>query len=215
MLTYTLKKSVLGEGSALHMRFYFALEKTATNYVALIPAEGINTTVDPVVFPKSVRYTQKRFGLYSPHGYYLSEEIKFKKTVKGAAAQCLASAGEGTDVRLFVRVKETDRDNFNDYERVDGLVYSTGRDITHIQYTVALDTTNGKLTPSFSDVRITPGDELPPGEYTEKTADICLGVAITQKIRYEHGEKNEPSVYEHTAAYYFAPAQTARIDYRH
>lgn len=189
MLTYTLKKSVLGEGSALHMRFYFALEQTGEDLVALIPAEGIDTTEDPVIFPKCVRYTQKKYGLYTPHGYYLSEEIPFKTPVKGAAAQCLASAGKSTDVKFFVRVKEAGRESFNDYERPGGLWYFTDRDVTHIQYAVALNTTDGKKTPSFTDVRITPGDLLPPQEYTDRTAEAFLVTAVTQKIRYEHGEK--------------------------
>lgn len=186
MLTYTLKKSVLGEASRLHMCFYFVAEQTSNNYVALIPSEGVDTTTDPVGFPNMVRYTQKKFDLYSPHGYYLSEKIRFREPVKGAALQCVASAEEGTQVRLFARVKEKGREEFRDFEKASGLTYATDREITHIQYAVSLNTTDGKKTPSFTDVRITPGNELAPETYTEKTASIYSASAISEKISYKH-----------------------------
>lgn len=215
MLTYTLKKSVLGEASRLHMCFFFVAEQTSDNFVALIPSEGIDIMVDPVGFPNKVRYTQKKFDLYSPHGYYLSEEIKFREPVRGALLQCLASSGEGMEVKLFARVKEKGKEGFDEFEKAAGLAYWTDKDITHIQYAVALNTTDGKKTPSFTDVRITPGDALPPEEYTEKTASVYIAAAVSEKISYEHGERNGPADYCHAAAYYFAPAQTERVSYEH
>lgn len=215
MLTYTLKKSVLGEASRLHMCFYFVAEQTSDNFVALIPSKGIDISVDPVGFPNKVRYTQKKFDLYSPHGYYLSEEIRFREPVKGALLQCLAAAGKGTEVKLFARVKEKGREDFGEFEQADGLVYRTDKDVTHIQYAVALNTTDGKKTPSFTDVRITPGEALPPEEYTEKTASVYIAAAASEKISYEHGERNGSADYSHTAAYYIAPALTERAGYEH
>lgn len=80
---------------------------------------------------------------------------------------------------------------------------------------MALNTTDGKKTPSFTDVRITPGEALPPEEYTEKTASVYIAAAASEKISYEHGERNGPADYSHTAAYYFAPALTERAGYEH
>lgn len=197
------------------MCFYFVAEQTSDNFVALIPSEGIDITVDPVGFPNAVRYTQKKFGLYSPHGYYLSEEIKFREPTRGALLQCIASSGEGTEVKLFARVKEKGQEDFGEFEKADGLTYWADKDITHIQYAVALNTTDGKKTPSFTDVRITPGESLPPEEYAEKTASVYIAAAVSEKISYEHGERNEPAGYCYTAEYYFAPAQTERVSYEH
>ena len=215
MLTYTLKKSVLGEASTLNMNFYFVLEQTSSNYVALIPSAGVDCTVDPVAFPGKVSYTQRRYNLYAPHGYYLSEEIKLKSGVLGAVVHCLAEEEAATSLRLFVRVKQYGKDEFDDYEEADGLTWSTNKKITYVQYAVSLNTTDGTKTPSFSDVRITPGDELPPEEYSEKTAEIYIGVAHSTRISYEHGEQNEQIYYETTAGFYTAQAETEVINYNH
>ena len=215
MLTYTLKKSVLREVNTLNMKFYFVLEQTSSNYVALIPSAGVDCTVDPVAFPGKVSYTQRRYNLYAPHGYYLSEEIKLKSGVFGAVVHCLAEEEAATSVRLFVRVKQYGKDEFDDYEEADGLTWSTNKKITYVQYAVSLNTTDGTKTPSFSDVRITPGDELPPEEYSEKTAEIYIGVAHSTRISFEHGEQNEQIYYETTAGFYTAQAETEVINYNH
>ena len=118
-------------------------------------------------------------------------------------------------MKLFARVKERGKEGFNDFEKAAGLIYQTDKNITHIQYAVALNTTDGKKTPSFTDVRITPGNELPPEQYTEKTASAYLAVMVSEKVCYEHGEKNGPSDYRHAASYYFASAQMERVSYEH
>ena len=166
MLTYTLKKSVMGDASTKHMSFYFVVEDTAQNYVALIPGKGV----------------ERRYNLYCPHGYYRSEEIKMPQSVKGAAVQCIATAGGATTVQMYVRVRRKGQEAFDGYEKADGLFYVTGKTITHIQYAVSLNTTDGTQSPSFTDVRIIPGNELEPEPYQEKTADIFVAVAISEKI---------------------------------
>lgn len=215
MLTYTLKKSVMGEVSKLNMCFYFVTEETANNYVALIPSTGVDTSVDPVKFPNKVRYRQKRYDLYSPHGYYLSEEIRFKTAVKGVLVQCIGSADMETNVNLFVRVKQKGQEEFDDFVKAKGLDFSSQKTITHLQYAVGLNTTDGKKTPSFKDVRITPGEEIEPEPYSEKTANIYMGISQSLKVSYEHGEKNEPCYYEQNAAFYFAPAMTEVMKFEH
>lgn len=215
MLTYTLKKSVLGEVSRLNMSFYFVMEETANNYVALIPSTGVDTTVDPVNFPNKVSYRQKKYDLYTPHGYYLSEEIKFKTPVKGAVVQCQGTQDNETNVNLFVRVKQIGHEEYDDFVRANGMTFYSSEVISHIQYAVALNTTNGKKTSSFRDVRIIPGNEIEPEEYTEKTADIYIGIASSRKIGYEHGERKEPSYYRQIASFYFAPAITQVIKVEH
>jgi hypothetical protein len=215
MLTYTLKKSVMGEVSKLNMCFYFVMEETAHNYVALIPSTGVDISVDPVKFPNKVSYRQKRYDLYSPHGYYLSEEIKFKTPIKGAVVQCMGTKDTATSIHLFVRVKQKEHKDFDDFEKANGLTFYSDKTITHLQYAVALNTTDGKKTPSFQDVRITPGSEIEPEEYTEKTAEIHVGISTSTKISYEHGERKEPSYYKQTASFYFAPAITEVINFEH
>jgi hypothetical protein len=215
MLTYTLKKSVLGEASTKNMEFYFVVEETANNYVALIPADGVDCTVDPVAFPNKVSYTQRRFDLYSPHGYYLSEEIRMKSPVQGVRLLCLASAGEDTGIRFFVRVKEYEKEEWGEFQETEGLSYATGECVTHVQYAVSLNTVNGKKTPSFQDVRITPGDELAPEEYTERTAKIYVGVALSQKLEYEHGQRNQRTFFETTTVCHVTGAETEMMIYEH
>ena len=112
-------------------------------------------------------------------------------------------------------MKQYGKDEFDDYEEADGLTWSTNKKITYVQYAVSLNTTDGTKTPSFSDVRITPGDELPPEEYSEKTAEIYIGVAHSTRISYEHGEQNEQIYYETTAGFYTAQAETEVINYNH
>ena len=213
MLTYTLKKSVMGEASTKHMSFYFVVEDTAHNYVALIPSKGVDTTKDPVGFPNSIQYTQRRYNLFCPHGYYRSEEIKFSQPVKGATLQCIATAGGQTKVQLYVRVRRKGRDVFDEYEKVEGLFYVTDKIITHIQYAVSLNTTNGTQTPSFTDVRIMEGSDLEPEPYQEKTADIYVAVAISEKIEYSYTD--EKKEYRQEAIYYGVSAGTQIIKYEH
>jgi hypothetical protein len=116
----------------------------------------------------------------------MSEEIKLKDGVQGALVWCKADYGGATDVKLFVRVKQVGSAEFDDFEEADGLEWYTDKTISHIQYAISLNTTDGKKTPSLSDVRITPGDELPPEEYTEKTAFLYVGATQSTKITYEH-----------------------------
>lgn len=215
MLTYTLKKSVLGEASTKQMCFYFVVEDTKHNYVSLIPGSGVDISTDPVIFPNGISYIQRRHGLYSPHGYFRSEEIALEAPVRGAALQCVASAPSGTWVDLFVRVKRKGQEDFDDYEKADGLFYSTDSVITHIQYAVSLNTTDGGQTPSFTDVQIMPGNELEPEPYQEKTAVLSVGTAITEKIHYEHGGHDANRYYEQTAGYYGVSAGTQVIRYSH
>lgn len=213
MLTYTLKKSVMGDASTKHMSFYFVVEDTAHNYVALIPGKGVDTTKNPVAFPNKIQYMQRRYNLYCPHGYYRSEEIKLPQPVNGAAVQCIATAGGKTTVKMFVRVKRKGEDSFDGYEKADGLFYTTDKTVTHIQYAVSLNTTDGTYSPSFTDVRIIPGNELEPEPYQEKTADIFVAVAISEKIGY--GCTDEKKEYTHEAVYYGVSAETQVIKYRH
>ena len=213
MLTYTLKKSVMGDASTKHMSFYFVVEDTAHNYVALIPGKGVDTSKDPVAFPNKIQYMQRRYNLYCPHGYYRSEEIKLPQPVNGATVQCIATAGGKTTVKMFVRVKRKGEDSFDGYEKADGLFYTTDKTVTHIQYAVSLNTTDGTYSPSFTDVRIIPGNELEPEPYQEKTADIFVAVAISEKIGY--GCTDEKKEYTHEAVYYGVSAETQVIKYRH
>ena len=215
MLTYTLKKSVLGEASTRQMQFYFVVEDTSKNHVALIPSDGVDTTTDPVKFPGKIYYTQRRFDLYAPHGYYLSEEIKFRSAVEGAFVQCMAKSDAATFVRLFVRVKQKGADTFDEFEEAEGLSYATTKEITHVQYAVSLNTTEGESTPCFWDVRIIPGTELLPESYTEKTADVGVYSALTQKIAYEHGERNLQTHFEETAECFVASALVLNKAYEH
>ena len=156
---------------------------------------------------------QRRYNLYCPHGYYRSEEIKLPQPVNGAAVQCIATAGGKTTVKMFVRVKRKGEDSFDGYEKADGLFYTTDKTVTHIQYAVSLNTTDGTYSPSFTDVRIMPGNELEPEPYQEKTADIFVAVAISEKIGY--GCTDEKKEYTHEAVYYGVSAETQVIKYRH
>ena len=197
MLTYTLKKSVLGEASTQQMCFYFVVQDRENNYVAILPSDGIDSTTSPVTVPDMVSYSQRRWNLNTPHGYYRSEEIPFWNTVQGAYVCCIAQSKEPvTSVKLFVRVKQAGHEDFDDYEEAEGLHYATDKQITHIQYAVALNTTDGYETPCVSDVRIVAGPELEPDPYLERTADIYIGTVLTEKIEYVHGERNILSLYE-------------------
>ena len=213
MLTYTLKKSVMGEASTKNMRFYFVVEETAHNYVALVPGSGVDTTKNPVVFPNMVSYTQRRYNLFSPHGYFRSEEIKMPSPVQGAVVRCIATAGGSTSVGMFVRVKRKGQEEFDAYEEASGLVYSTDKTVSHVQYAISLNTTDGKQTPSITDVQVIPGSELEPEEYQEKTADLYVATAISEKIEYTR--KSVEKQYQHDAVYYGASAETMIITYRH
>lgn len=146
----------------------------------------MDSLVDPVVFPKYVPYKQRRFNLYTPHGYYLSEEINLDGRVQGVFVQCLGKMEKNTNIRLLIRIKEYGQSEFGAFKEATGLSWKTDRIITHIQYAVALNTTDGKKTPSFFDVRITPGNELVPDLYAEKTAMIQISTISTQKIIYRH-----------------------------
>ena len=213
MLTYTLKKSVMGEASTKNMSFYFVVEDTAHNYVALIPGKDVDTTKDPVAFPNKIQYTQRRYNLFCPHGYYRSEEIKMPQPVKGAAVQCIATAGGATTVQMYVRVRRKGQEAFDGYEKADGLFYVTGKTITHIQYAVSLNTTDGTQSPFFTDVHIIPGNELEPESYQEKTSDIYVAVAISEKIEY--GYTDAKKEYMNEAVYYGVSAETQVIKYKH
>ena len=195
MLTYTLKKSVLGEASTQQMSFYFVVQDRANNYVSIFPTAGIDSTTSPVTVPNKISYSQRKWNLNTPHGYYRSEEIPFWKTVQGAYVYCNAQSEEPTtSVKLFVRVKQAGHEDFDAYEEAEGLHYATDKQITHIQYAVALNTTDGYETPSVSDVRIVAGPELEPGPYQEHTANIYIGTVLAEKIEYAHGERNSASL---------------------
>ena len=185
-LRYTLKKSVLGEASTKNMKFYAVVEETAKNYVGLVPENGVDTTTDPVKFPNCIRYGQRRHGLYSPHGYYLSEEIGLDNPVEGIMVQWTGNVPAGTDVSMFVRYKKDGEEEFSDYVKAAGNYYFIGHTVSHIQYALSLNTTKGKATPSISDVRIFPGKELIPADYTEGTAEIRAGAGHTVSMLYEH-----------------------------
>ena len=215
MLTYTLKKSVLGEASKLNMEFFFVAEETANNYVALIPSTGIDTTIDPVGFPNMVSYRQKKYNLYSPHGYFLSEETKLKQITKGLMVQCIGGTVPDTWISLFVRVKQYGKDEFDEFEKANGLHYVTDKTVTHVQYAVSLNTMDGHKTPAFSDVKIIPGEGIEPEKLTEKSTVLFIGCGISQKIHYEHGIKNEKKDYSYRANYYAVIASTETITYEH
>ena len=80
------------------------------------------------------------------------------------------------------------------YCKILKLHYATDKQITHIQYAVALNTTDGYETPSVSDVRIVAGPELEPDPYQEHTANIYIGTVLAEKIEYAHGERNSASL---------------------
>ena len=133
--------------------------------------------------------------------------------VKGAAVQCIATAGGATTVQMYVRVRRKGQEAFDGYEKADGLFYVTGKTITHIQYAVSLNTTDGTQSPSFTDVRIIPGNELEPEAYQEKTSDIYVAVAISEKIEY--GYTDAKKEYMNEAVYYGVSAETQVIKYKH
>lgn len=185
-LRYTLKKSVLGEASTKNMKFYAVVEETAQNYVGLVPENGVDITVDPVGFPNCIQYGQRRHGLFSPHGYYLSEEIELDNPQEGIMIQWAGREPAGTDIDMFVRYKREGDDEFSDYVKAAGNQYFVGYTVTHIQYALSLNTTEGKTTPYVSDVRIFPGKELIPVDYTEGIAEIRAAAGHTVAVTYEH-----------------------------
>ena len=197
------------------MEFFFVAEETANNYVALIPSTGIDTTIDPVGFPNMVSYRQKKYNLYSPHGYFLSEETQLKQITKGLMVQCIGGTVPDTWISLFVRVKQYGKDEFDEFEKANGLHYVTDKTVTHVQYAVSLNTMDGHKTPTFSDVKIIPGEGIEPEELTEKSAVLFIGCGISQKIHYEHGIKNEKKDYLYRANYYAVIASTETITYEH
>ena len=185
-LRYTLKKSVLGEASTKNMKFYAVVEETAKNYVGLVPDEGVDITADPVKFPNFISYGQRRHGLFTPHGYYLSEEIELDNPTEGVMIQYAGNTPDGTSVTMYARYKREGADDYSDYVRALGNYYFIGYTVTHIQYALSLNTTEGKATPSVSDVRIFPGRELVPPDYTEGLVQIKVGAGHTVSYRYTH-----------------------------
>lgn len=185
LLVYKLKKSVLGVASQKDMKFYFTFEDTVNNSAALIPREGLNTSVDPAILPGSIEYSQKRFNLYSPHGYIRSEEIEFRNPVNGILVSAPSDTPDGTWVDLFVRYRKYGDSDFGPFQKVAGMYFYTKDQVDRLQYAVGLNTTDGDITPTVKGVQLDPGADIKPKTETERIAEGCAGLA--HLVTYKYG----------------------------
>lgn len=185
LLVYKLKKSVLGTASQKNMKFYFTFEDTVTDNAALIPREGLNTDIDPVAFTGRIKYSQRRFNLYAPHGYLKSEEIEFRNPASGLLMSVTADVPDGTWVDLFVRYRKAGESEFSDFQKVDGLFFYTDVEIDRLQYAVGLNTTDGETTPVVRGVFLDPGAEIIPKKDTNRRAKGLI--SFVHVVSYKYG----------------------------
>ena len=166
MLRYTLKKFVLGEANTKNMYIYNVLEKVEgsggdeSRMVGMM-ADTINSLVDPVAVTP-LPYTQRRNGLFSPHGYYRSAALSpapAQRNARGVTLSWRASCPADTSVSVWVRVRQYNAEVWEDYEKASGSSWHTDALIERLQFVIALNTTNGHATPTVENVKWTWGEE--------------------------------------------------------
>lgn len=193
-IRYRIKKSVLGECSRLNMHFLIVTE-TPDNLVNIYP-ENYDTSVDPVYIGSMIDYTQRRYDLYSPHGYVRSDECDLGGY--GFVISYEKNEPENTEVKFFVRWKVGGE--WKDYTEVKGPSMGVLQICEKVQWVISLNTLDGKVSPMAGNVRVIKVKVLPAeSEYIHNIRDrISMRYCTTQFIEYKtEFDKDEKVIYEH------------------
>lgn len=191
-IRYRVKKSVLGECSQRQMHFCIVTE-TPDNLVCICP-ETYDTTVDPVSINSIIGYTQRRFNLYSPHGYVKSDEVDLGQ--HGFTLDFQKYQPAGTIVKFFYRYMVNGE--WCDYIELQGKQSCTVYEVCDkMQWVASLNTTLGTVTPTVSNVRVVRIQVLPEEtEYETAVRDVVVGFVTNQLIEYATELADNETKYE-------------------